>query len=312
MVDTALNAAGTKERAERPATVVVPQVDYLNPAGAPALYAADSIAWRVYRNPLTVMIGGVCAATLEMAEPRVRTGVWEHSIFPTNPLARVRRTSVAAMATIYAPAETSTRLIRSVTRMHSRVEGKTPEGVAFKALDEELLNWVHATVDFGFMEAYAAYGGGLSDAEKSAFYAESRVSARHFGAISKPASLEEQRRLFAEVVPTLEAHPILFEYLKITQNVGKLPPGLRWFQRLVVKAGVDLMPAEVHARLGLGPEWRMRPLERTFLKALGAVFSRVPISGSPPVQASLRLGLAKNHLYRARPVPGAQPSSSAS
>jgi uncharacterized protein (DUF2236 family) len=44
-----------------------------------ALVPADSISWRVFKNPLSLVIGGVAAVIMELAEPRVRTGVWEHT-----------------------------------------------------------------------------------------------------------------------------------------------------------------------------------------------------------------------------------------
>ena len=33
------------------------------------------------QNPLSLFIGGVTAVIMELAEPRVRTGVWEHTTF---------------------------------------------------------------------------------------------------------------------------------------------------------------------------------------------------------------------------------------
>jgi uncharacterized protein (DUF2236 family) len=51
------------------------------PAGEPALAAPDSVSWRVFKNPVSLFVGGVTAVILELAEPRVRTGVWEHSSF---------------------------------------------------------------------------------------------------------------------------------------------------------------------------------------------------------------------------------------
>jgi uncharacterized protein (DUF2236 family) len=33
----------------------------------------------VFKNPVTLFIGGVGAVLLELAEPRVRDGVWGHS-----------------------------------------------------------------------------------------------------------------------------------------------------------------------------------------------------------------------------------------
>ena len=46
----------------------------------------------VFKNPVTMFIGGVAAVILELAEPRVRTGVWEHSRFSRDPVGRLRRT----------------------------------------------------------------------------------------------------------------------------------------------------------------------------------------------------------------------------
>ena len=281
-----------------------PRIDYAHPAGAAALYAPDSVAWRVYKNPLTVLIGGITAVMLELAEPRVRTGVWEHSVFRTDPMSRIRRTGVATLATIYAPAESARRLIANVGRMHARVGGVTPEGTPYQASEVELLNWVQATVDYGFMEAYSAYGARLTDAERSAFYAESQVSARLFGAISKPASLEEQNGLFERMIPTLEAHPIVLEFLAIVMGVEKLPRGLRWLQHMVVRAGIDLLPEPVIERLALGREWRTRSWERFFLRRLGWLLDRIPVRGSAPVQASERLGLPGTYLYRRRRMSG--------
>jgi uncharacterized protein (DUF2236 family) len=58
-----------------------PRVDFRQPAGEPALAAPDSVSWRVFKNPVSLFVGGVTAVILELAEPRVRTGVWEHSSF---------------------------------------------------------------------------------------------------------------------------------------------------------------------------------------------------------------------------------------
>jgi uncharacterized protein (DUF2236 family) len=47
---------------------------FLHPRGEPALVAADSISWTVFKNPLALFIGGVIAVVLELAEPRMRSG----------------------------------------------------------------------------------------------------------------------------------------------------------------------------------------------------------------------------------------------
>jgi uncharacterized protein (DUF2236 family) len=69
-----------------------PSVDFLRPAGEPALVSPDSVSWRVFKNPVSLFIGGVAAVIMELAEPRVRTGVWEHTTFRVDPIRRLRRT----------------------------------------------------------------------------------------------------------------------------------------------------------------------------------------------------------------------------
>jgi uncharacterized protein (DUF2236 family) len=293
--------AGAAERQNPAARKAIPRVDFLKPPGAAALYPPDSLAWQVFKNPVALFVGGVTAVLLELAEPRVRSGVWGHSIFPTDPLTRMRRTGAVTHATIYAPAETATRMIQMVNRMHARVDGHTPAGAAYSARDPVLLDWVQATASFGFMEAYSAFVRPFSDEERDRFYAESEPAARLFGATGAPLSLAEQRRQFEAMRPVLEDHPIVHEFLAIMKKTPALPIVIRPLQTMMLRAGVEQLPDWVRERLNLGEEWRLKNWERNLLRGLGAFFDRLPVPGTPPVQACERLGLPKNYLYTARP-----------
>jgi len=94
----------------------------------------------VFKNPLSLFIGGVAAVIMELAEPRVRTGVWEHTTFRVHPVRRLRRTGLAAMITVYAARSKAEATIARVRRMHDRIAGLTPTGKAYHANDPELLN----------------------------------------------------------------------------------------------------------------------------------------------------------------------------
>ena len=67
-------------------------VDFSQPVGEAALVSPNSVSWRVFKNPLSLFIGGITAVIMELAEPRVRTGVWEHTNFRVDPIRRLRRT----------------------------------------------------------------------------------------------------------------------------------------------------------------------------------------------------------------------------
>jgi uncharacterized protein (DUF2236 family) len=127
--------------------------DFLRPAGEAALVSPDSVSWRVCKNPLSLFIGGVAAVIMELAEPRVRTGVWEHTTFRIDPIRRLRRTGLAAMVTVYGARGTAEVMIARIRRMHDRIAGSTPAGKAYRANGPGLLNWVQSTAH-GFLQAY--------------------------------------------------------------------------------------------------------------------------------------------------------------
>ena len=79
------------------------RIDFLAPAGDPGLSGPGSVSWRVSANPIALAVGGIAAVILELAEPRIRAGVWDHSTFKTDPIARMERTGLAAMAVTYGP-----------------------------------------------------------------------------------------------------------------------------------------------------------------------------------------------------------------
>jgi uncharacterized protein (DUF2236 family) len=277
----------------------LPKIDFLQPAGAAALYAPDSLAWQIYKNPVSLFIGGITAVLLELGEERVRSGVWYHSIFPTDPLTRMRRTGLATHVSVYAPVLAAEKLIGAVVRMHGRVEGQTPRGTPYRANDPELLNWVQCTASYGFMEAYAAFCRPLTDEQRDQHYRESQASARLFLAMGAPTSVQEQREQFEAMRPHLEPHPIVFQFLDIVTRAPALPWPLRLLQPMMIRAGISVLPQWVIGRLELdGEKWQLRDWERRLLRRLGAWLERVPIPLSPPVQACRRLGLPAGYLYR--------------
>jgi uncharacterized protein (DUF2236 family) len=70
-------------------------IDFSRPVGEAALLSPESVSWRVFKNPVSLFIGGVTAVIMELAEPRVRAGLWEHTTFRLDPIRRLRRTDGA-------------------------------------------------------------------------------------------------------------------------------------------------------------------------------------------------------------------------
>jgi uncharacterized protein (DUF2236 family) len=273
--------------------------DFSRPPGEPALASPASVSWRIFKNPVSLFIGGVAAVILELAEPRVRTGVWEHSGFRKDPVRRLKRTGLAAMITVYGARSTAESMIAGVRRMHEHVRGATPAGKAYAANDPELLNWVHATAAFGFLEAYHAYVSPLSEADRGRYYCEGGAAAALYGVTRKPGSAAEINALFEDMHGRLEPSAIVFEFLDIMRQAPIFPPVLRLSQPLLVRAAIDITPSWVREILELPSGPCLRDWEALFVKRAGAAAERIMLPSSPAVQSCLRLGLPADYLYGA-------------
>jgi uncharacterized protein (DUF2236 family) len=269
--------------------------DFLRPVGEAALVPADSISWRVFKNPLSLFIGGVAAVILELAEPRVRTGVWEHTTFRTDPIRRLRRTGLAAMVTIYGPRGKAEAMIARIRRMHDRVAGLTPAGEVYRANDPELLNWVQATAAYGFLQAYHAYVRPLSDLQRDRYYGEGTLAASLYGASAATSEAALKMR-FAAMSNRLERSDILFEFLAIMRAAPILPLPLRLVQPLLVRAAVDLTPHWLRTMVGLS-DHSLNAWEAALVRQIGAFADRLVLETNPAVQACRRMRLPANYLY---------------
>jgi uncharacterized protein (DUF2236 family) len=262
--------------------------DFSQPRGEPALAPQDGVAWRLFANPVALFVGGVAAVLLELAEPRVRSGVWDHGGFQRDPGMRLRRTGFAAMMTVYGPRSAAEKLIAQVVRMHGQVRGCTPAGVPYQANDPRLLDWVQASAVFGFAEAYHRYVRPLSPAEKDLAFAESQPAARLYGATGVPRSWAAWEALLAATAPGLEGSDILAQFLRTMAEAPIVPAPMRPLQRLLVRAAVEISPEPLRSL----PQLRGRGLrvgEAAAVRALARTFALLPLGDTPPVQAARRL-----------------------
>ena len=273
------------------------KIDFTRPPQEQALLPPDSISWRIFKNPVALFVGGVTGVILELAEPSVRTGVWEHSSFRKDPLGRLQRTGLATMVTVYGARSIAEPMIAEIVRMHARVAGQTPAGIPYAAKDARLLNWVHATAVFGFAEAYSRYVCPLSHRERDTLYREGASASRLYGTVAPPASDSDVQVLFDSMRDQLEASPIVFEFVQIMRETAAFPPSLRWMQRLLVRAAVEVLPDWIRECLGLTAHHGLRPGERSIVKLAGGLLDRVVLPESPAAQSCLRLGLPITHLY---------------
>jgi len=271
--------------------------NFAGPLLEEALLPASSLSWRVLKNPIALFVGGTAAVILELAEPAVRAGVWEHSSFRKDPMGRLKRTGLAAMVSVYGARSVAEPMIARVVRMHASVSGTTAAGIRYSASDPQLLSWVHATASFGFAEAYSRYVDPLSAQNFNEFYGEGAPVSRLYGAVAAPRSIADMQALFESTRPRLCPSPIIFEFLRIMHETPAFPRPLRWMQPTLLRAAVELIPERLRESLGLSERYGLRGHERWLAKWAGACADRIVLPASPAVQSCLRLGLPMTYLY---------------
>jgi uncharacterized protein (DUF2236 family) len=147
----------------------------------PGLFDPGSISWRVDREAV-VLAGGTCALLLQVAHPAVAAGVDAHSDFRADPFARLRRTLGASWAIVFGDRLAAERAIRRINAVHRVVSGVVAEtGAPYRALDPDLLLWVHATLVDTALRMHDRFVAPLTVAEMDAYHLEATEVAVRLG-----------------------------------------------------------------------------------------------------------------------------------
>lgn len=265
-------------------------IDYDQPAGDPGLFDPDGVAWRVHADFPGMLSGGLCALMLQTLHPTALAGVWDHSNFRTDLVGRLRRTTHFVAGTGYAPRAEALRLVERVRRIHSRVQGVTGSGQAYRADDPSLLTWVHVTEAYGFLQGYRRYASPVPRAHADRYYDETRVVAEALGAADVPRTEREVDAYLAQVQPQLAYTARSREVLAVLSHMS-LPVPLPGLSRdLFLGAGAALLPDWASAMLqrSRGQALQAR-LGAHGLKALAPVF-RAALTDGPAQRACVRMG----------------------
>ena len=215
-------------------------------AGDPGLTGPGSMSWEINGDIASVVLGGMGAIVMEILHPSVMAGVQDLSSYREDPYRRGRTTFGYVVTTTFANTNAATRLINAVKKMHQQVNGARPDGVPYRALDPELIGWVHTCIPWAVMTAYHRYRRPLTDDERDRYLREQAVIGRMGGAGDIPETYAELRDYVEAMRAKLNVnHQTLefFEFL-MTMPFGMRAPGplSRPAHRFQLEAGMSLMP----------------------------------------------------------------------
>lgn len=276
------------------------KTDFLNPAGDAGLMGPDSVAWRVFNSPFCNAVGGIAAVILELAEPAVRAGVWDHSTFKVDPIGRMENTGLAAQTIVYGPTKDARRTFDRVNRMHERIVGETHEGKSYRAMDPDLLTWVHVTAGWGFLNAYIRYAEPrMSLADQDRYHAEREEVGHGFGAEWVPTSVAEVDDYMKGMLPRLYVNETVPEFIALVGQAAPLGAAFRPLQRLLAQAAIDLLTPDMQRACGVQVTHPLGRGLRPAVKALVGTtrtLQRIFPDG-PAQQACRRMNVSTDCLY---------------
>jgi uncharacterized protein (DUF2236 family) len=139
-----------------------------------------SVAWRVGAEGV-LLLGGGRALILQVAEPGVAAGVAQHSNYRQDAWRRLYRTIDVTSRIVFGDAGSSQEAAAGLRRRHERVRGRDDRGGPYRALDPELLMWVHATLLDTSLLVYDRYVRRLSEPERADYYEQMKPIAEAYG-----------------------------------------------------------------------------------------------------------------------------------
>ena len=214
----------------------------------PGLYSDDSITRRVNRENV-LFLGGGRALLMQLAHPKVAAGVDEHSDFRAHPLRRLRRTILMTMAIVFGDRETALAAARGVNQVHARVKGAD-----YRALDPDLLLWVHATLMDTALVTYETFVEALLPRQREEFYQEFKLLGELLGIPQNrfPATLVDFEAYLLEMLQggalRVDARALGLAKL-VLRPPTRLLPGLAMLPMEVITAG--LLPPILRSQYGI-------------------------------------------------------------
>lgn len=268
--------------------------------GDEGIFGPQSITWQVVGDA-AAFIGGIRSLLIQAAHPEVAAGVFDHSIYETDPLGRLSRTSAYVTATTYGANPEVREALARVRSAHVPVEGTSHRGRNYSANTGIYAAWVHNTLSDSFLAAYEAFGPTqLTQAESDRYVAEQARLGELVHASDLPLKRTELSRWIShhpdlgpspgmnQTVAFLENPPlprtVIAAYKVLFQAAAATVPtriaeivGVKRY-RVALNAGV-LLTAALRWSLGASPSWWLA-LQRTGHPVPSAVHFRRP----PPIE----------------------------
>ena len=227
-------------RSAAPAAVV--------PARDHGFFGPDSVTWRVWGYPTSVVLGFLRSVVVEELDPFLVASVADTGQVKARPALRYDRTIQYFATVAFGDAASVLDAADLLLRIHSRAVGTEPiSGETYDANDPDSQLWIHLTAWHSLLYTYEVFGPGrLSEADEARYWEECALAAEFqtIDPAAVPRSREGVRAYFEEYRRQLVGSPVardMMDFLLRAQSdvlPAWVPRPVRALLTAVVRRGV--------------------------------------------------------------------------
>jgi uncharacterized protein (DUF2236 family) len=193
-------------------------------------FGPDSITWRVWSYPTSLVIGFQRAVVIEELDPFLLAAVHTTRKIITRARARYDNTLRYFAIVAFGDSRTAVKAADVLVRIHARVVGVDPvSGLHYDANNPDSQLWIHLTAWHSILYAYEVYGPGkLSEEDEARYWEECAIGAElqtcHPDTV--PRTREGIRQYFEQMRPRLAASEATQEVMDHLMNAEVMFPPL--------------------------------------------------------------------------------------
>jgi uncharacterized protein (DUF2236 family) len=234
--------------------------------GDDGLFGPGSVTWQVVGD-VSTFIGGIRALLIQAAHPEVVAGVVDHSLYETDPLGRLSRTSAYVTATTYGAMPEVQAALQRVRMAHVGVEGTSHRSRPYTASGAMYAAWVHNVLADSFLAGYEVYGAHPLSGDDADRYVSEQA---RLGALVKATELPATRK---ELSHWIASYPDVAPSPGMDQTVAflrdpPLPQTVLPVYRVLFQAAARTVPSRIAQILGVKRYVWARPTGVALTKAL--------------------------------------------
>ncbi len=296
---------------------LLPAREPATPAEDYGFFGPDSVTWKVWSYPTSLVIGFQRAVVIEELDPALIAAVEASGGVRYRPRTRYDRTLRYFAMVAFGDTRSTSKAADVLVKVHSRGVGLDPlTGNRYDANDPHSQLWIHLTAWHSILKAYETYGPGrLSAEEEAQYWRECAVGAelQTCDPADVPTSREGVQRYFEEMRPRLAGSEVaqsMMAYLldarvMLPEHPAYLKPASAVVAAFIRAGTIATMPRWMRRMGGLqqsrAVDVAVRPVLRLAFRAV-AVHPRVELAVlrvlSPmtvPVVAPVLLGVEPTH-----------------